>query len=561
MPLGQRGTCTITARVGRAESVNLTKLKPKNCHSLSEYKGSSSTELFWSAIKKNPYGYGKYRLRSCENCGLTPYTHCFSCKGPTKLVGNCLDCKVIFPLELKSVHQDHKCDFSIRIRLNYLKQIDLAREELKQDQGVLNFSKQVKLKESSGKIPYPEPFIKGILRANYDLPVTKDGTFRICSPNLSTTHFTPRECHTSVKVLRELGYLTDIYGRSLMQVDQILALNFHDVIIAQDSIPMFINGCRYMDILIHRHYGGPKDFFNITSKEQLTGLSVYSISPHTSNSPIGRIIGYTINRGFYSHPLAITNRRRDCDGDIDGWGLLADSLVNCGKIYCEGKMGALMSVPLNFSRRLYIDEVGKEILAREIVTDYYSSYGLSNTREHSVKELKTIPRVGHHLEEKFIPAQNYGFNTPGFRLNTRNNLNSYLDCESNEEKIDLVLRLSRILPGVDQNESILGLIEGHLIPDYIGNLNAYFKQKLKCSVCKMDYEVEPLDLYCLKCKKGVIKQTVYKGMVLKYIKLIKKLKKLVELPPALEERLAMIFENIRTTFENDKSNLRDLLGD
>lgn len=559
--LGERGTYTITARVGRAESVNLTKLKPKNCHSLCEYKSGSSTELFWNSLKRNPYGYGKYKMRSCSNCGITPFSRCFSCDTPTSLVGKCMDCGVIFPWSNRLQHAEHKCQFTIPLTIDYLKELDLCKLELGEDESIIDYTKQVKLKESSHKVAYPQPFIKGLLRANLGLPVTKDGTFRICSPNLPTTHFTPRECHTSIKNLIRLGYTEDIHGNQLTQQDQILALKIHDVIIAQESVPIFINACKYLDILIHRHYKGPVDYFNVLSADDLIGVSVYSISPHTSNAPLGRIIGYTINRGFYSHPLAITNRRRDCDGDIDGWGLLADSLLNSGKLYCEGKMGALMSVPLNFSQKLYIDEVGKEILAREIVSDYYFSYGLDNTKSHLVKELKKIMRVEHNLDRKIIPPEEYHFNTPGFKLNSRNNINYYLDCESNEEKIDLVLKLSNVLVGVNQTESIIGLIEGHLIPDYIGNLNAYFKQKLKCSVCKMDYEVEPLDMYCLKCKKGIIKQTVYKGMVLKYIKLIKKLKKLVVLPSALEERLEMIFENIRTTFENDKSNLRDLLDE
>ena len=562
MKLGERGTYTITARVGRAESVNMTRLKPKSCHSLSEYRPPKTVELFWKSIRKNPYGYGTYQMRLCpRGCGTSVFRRC-PCGSETDRVSYCTQCDQYVPLKSLPLHTDHRqLVDKIRTVRDYVKEVDLVKEALREDLPSLNFKKQMKLRDSKNKVAYPESLMKGVLRSHFDLPVTKDGTFRICTPNLHTSHFTPAEAHSSVQSLRKLGYTSDVRGAPLEREDQVLALKLNDVIIPKESIDIFLRGCEFIDLLVKNYYNGPGFYFNARGFEDLLGVTIFSISPHTSSAPLGRIVGYTNNLGCYCHMIVVVNRRRDADGDLDGYGLASDLYLNGSPTYCEGKTGALMSVPLNLARKFYLDEVGKEILARELYSTYYDGVLSDNLKSYSVKQLKQLFRVENYLVKKQVSPQSYLYNTPGFKLNTDSTVNLYRDCASNQEKINLVLKLSDILPEIDQTECILGLIEGHLIPDYIGNMNAYFRQKLKCDHCKEDYQIEPLDIYCLKCKKGVLRFTVYKGMVLKYLNLIKKLRKMVVLPEALEERVSMLLENARNTFEGERTDLKNRLSD
>ena len=115
---------------------------------------------------------------------------------------------------------------------------------------------------------------------------------------------------------------------------------------------------------------------------------------------------------------------------------------------------------------------------------------------------------------------------------------------------------------LDQTDCIIGLIEGHLIPDFIGNMNAYFKQSIKCDFCKKVFLVEPLDLKCLYCHVGKLRYTVYPGMVVKYVDLIKNLQKNFQLPTSLKARLANLMDLANSTFKSPKStNLRNLLDE
>ncbi|MBR9683454.1 DNA polymerase II large subunit, partial [Candidatus Woesearchaeota archaeon] len=72
---------------------------------------------------------------------------------------------------------------------------------------------------TSNKDRLPEHLAKGILRAKHGIYVNKDGTTRYDSTEQPLTHFKPKEVHTSVEKLKELGYLQDIHGTELTHED------------------------------------------------------------------------------------------------------------------------------------------------------------------------------------------------------------------------------------------------------------------------------------------------------------------------------------------------------
>ena len=545
--LCERGLYVITARLGRAQSISMTRLKPRNCHSLNQYKVTKNNQNFWSAIQKNPVEHNQYTLRFCQACNKEcAYRKC-EFGHETKITCFCITCNS-YDTDLEK-HKGHRVRNTIRLTRNYLEEVNQIKTILGDEYHVLDFKKNVKMMQTSKKMAYPQNLLKGVLRSVFDLPVTKDGTFRVICPNLLTTHFTPREAHVTLDQLKALGYQTDMFNEKLTSLDQIIPLKMNDVIISQNSIAIYLRGTKYLDILIKKLYGFPEDYYGAEKFNDLLGCSVFTISPHTSSGILGRIIGYTVNNGLYSHPIVICARRRDADGDIDGVSLLADLFLNGSRTYTEGKVGSLMSVPLNLTLNCYLDEVGKEIHARELYFDYYGGQLNDNTRSYTVQELKSLRRVENYLPVKVIPDEVNGFNTPGFSLNSKNTNNLYRDCENNDLKVDLVLDLEDKLPGVNQSECIIGVIVGHLLPDIIGNLNAYFKQDLKCDSCNKKYTIEPLDLKCLYCKSGVLKLTVFPGMILKYVKLIQKLKTKTTLPMILEDRVNGILDNLSDLFD------------
>jgi DNA polymerase II large subunit len=57
---------------------------------------------------------------------------------------------------------------------------------------------------------------------------------------------------------------------------------------------------------------GMKPFYEIREKEDLFGHLVVGLSPHTSGSVLGRVIGYTDANVGYAHPYFHTAKRRNC---------------------------------------------------------------------------------------------------------------------------------------------------------------------------------------------------------------------------------------------------------
>jgi len=104
---------------------------------------------------------------------------------------------------------------------------------------------------------------KGILRAKNDLQVNKDGTIRFDCTELPLVSFKPKEIEVSVEKLRELGYDKDIYGKELVNEEQILDLMPHDVLIpsSPESLEekgdkVFMNICNFVDEELGRDLWG-----------------------------------------------------------------------------------------------------------------------------------------------------------------------------------------------------------------------------------------------------------------------------------------------------------------
>jgi len=584
--LCEKGVCTLFMRVGRCEHIAQTKLKSKFkktksvVHSLLEYVPSKGdTESFWASVPKQRYGYNSYYLRYCFDCkaeGVKP--NCERCNGATTICRVCCNEYIKEIQFMKSTHASHKARRYITHYTNFLDLLKEVRmEELQRGTCIMDTSKKINFLCSTNKIRHPEEIIVGLLRSKYSIQTSKDGTFRITAPNLPCSHFTPHEANVSIPTLLGLGYQKDIHGAPLQKNDQYLYLKEQDVIISQEVAEILYRGTLFIDELLQFHYGLTDPYYGFQSYKQLPGTSLFSISPHTSSGSLCRILGFTANRGVYNNPLLICSRRRDCDGDMDAYGLALDSYINSSKYYTNEGIGALMSVPLTYTSEIILKNVGKEIYNLEIKKGYYDELDLDNNRRHNPEDiLKRSPESflssylkNEETSNRAPTPDEFQLNTPGMKLNHKTLANYYIDSETNVEKIQHMERLMQLTPYIPHYDALLGILEGHILPDIKGNFNAYFKQKYKCSTCKAEYSVDPLSSKCLHCFQGVLRPTVYEGMVLKYVPLLQRLRKNIqEQAPdrtvirILSEKVQQLYNNIALFHANKNNNnsLKDRLG-
>lgn len=551
--VGEKGYATISARVGRCEAVNISKVRPRPYNALINYRPRVKTNNFWAAVEKNPSAYSSFNIRYCRRCKLETHQKiCKGCRNETSYCFMCFSCDDYYDSSLSSMkrHEGHKIRKYVSVRINYEDEIEKLKI-LKLETGPLKtVAKKYPIKPVSkkpGVLSY-EPLIKGYFRSENGLFVTKDGTIRTTFCNAALTHFTPRMVHTSIDKLKLLGYHVDVCGAPLVNVDQVLTLKFNDAIVSYETANWFYKTAKFIDKLILHYYKGPL-YYNFKDLQDMTGVLAMMISPHTSTAVLGRVIGYTNNFCVYTHPLSVTCRRRDADGDMDATFLAADMALNCSKKFIsEQKRGAFMSVPLTLTTEYAVNRVGKEILALEIYDNYYDGL-LPNYREHSPVELKKLHRYESFLD-RVVTEKDMKYNVKDFELDISSTKNWYKDSADNTEKLHRFIEITEKLVYLNKTDIYVGLIEGHLLPDITGNLNAFYRQDYKCSFCQQKYAKIPLALTCIKCRVGLLKPTVYPGMVMKYYPIIQFFEKHAELPTYLAQKIKS-FELILSVFRKD----------
>jgi DNA polymerase II large subunit len=116
------------------------------------------------------------------------------------------------------------------------------------------------IRGTSNKNHIVEHLAKGLLRAKHNIYVNKEGTTRYDCTELPLTHFKPKEVKTSVAKLKALGYIVDIYGKELVDDNQILELKVQDVILPgfgsiEESSPQVLSRvANFIDDLLVNFY-------------------------------------------------------------------------------------------------------------------------------------------------------------------------------------------------------------------------------------------------------------------------------------------------------------------
>ncbi|MEM3737507.1 MAG: DNA polymerase II large subunit [Candidatus Bathyarchaeia archaeon] len=539
----------VGVRMGRPEKADERKMKPPvhvlfpiglsggAQRNISEVDGSVEVEI---------------ARKFCKACGVVTYeARCQVCGYETVPQAVCPVCSRTLA--------DRKCSrCNAEGRFYSVQVIPDMRERLMEACRRLGVNlpkvlKGVKGLMSANKIP--EPLEKGILRAKYDLYVFKDGTVRYDLTNAPLTHFRPSEIGVSIDRLKRLGYTIDRHGNPLESSDQTCELKVQDLIIPERCGDYLARVANFIDELLARFYGLDA-FYKAEDRYGLLGHLVVGLSPHTSAGVLGRIIGFSKLNVCYSHPLWISAKRRDCDGDEDALILALDVFLNFSREFLPAQIGGLMDAPLLLTPIIAPQEVDDQVWTLEL-NDLYplEFYYNSLVCVDSKYALKFLDTVGCRLGR---PAQyeGYSFIHDVTDINIGVRENRYKRLGTMMDKLQSQMALMDILEGVDAKDVARRVLGVHFMRDIAGNLRVFASQSFRCKRCNSRYRRIPLKGRCLRCG-GQLSLTVFKGTVEKYLKVAEWIAKTYGLEDYYNQRVALISDEIASVFAGGEEETKE----
>ncbi len=308
-----KGGYFIGARMGRPEKAKMRKLigSPHVLFPVGNEGGR--LRCFQSSLEAGKVT-AQFPVYYCDSCaGETILAICEKCGLRTRRKWYCKTC-------VKMIFED-TCPMHGKTKTSVLRSIDIKYYFYKtlERMGSRQYPELIKgVRGMSSVEQIPENLMKGILRAKYHLGVNKDGTVRYDMTELPCTHFKSKEIGTSVEKLKILGYTHDVYGKELVDDNQVFELFAQDVILpacpespeeGADEILFRVAG--FLDELLEKLYQ-TTPYYSLKSKKDLVGHLIVAMSPHTSAGIICRIVGFSKVQGFYAHPLLHSIMRRDC---------------------------------------------------------------------------------------------------------------------------------------------------------------------------------------------------------------------------------------------------------
>jgi len=538
----------IGARMGRPEKAKLRKLV------------GSPNVLF-------PVGVEGGRLRSvnaacevgsvrstfplfyCQKCEReSVYGVCETCEEKTKRMFHCHTCRKNLFEECKE-HENSTTFSTQNIEIGHYLEKALAKLGMKKE----DLPPLIKgVRGTSSSEHSIEHLSKGILRSSYGLQVNKDGTIRLDATELPMVAFKPKEISVGVKKLRELGYDKDVYGKNLINKEQILELKPHDIIIPsslesaeEKSDDVFVRICNFIDSLLVKLYG-LKPFYNVKKREDLVGQLSVCVAPHNCAGVISRIIGFSNTQGLFASPYMHAAVRRDCDGDEAAVMLLMDVLLNFSTEFLPKHRGGTQDAPLVLNAKIDAGEVDDQILDFELVTEYpLKLYHLSEQRKHpsSVK----IPDVKSALKQGKDPFINIGFTHDSNNFNDGVVCSSYKSLATMRDKVKHQMELVERLRAADTKDTAGLIIDKHFIKDMRGNLRKFSTQTFRCVKCNEILRRLPLSGVCPECD-GKIIFTVNEGGIKKYLEPALELVNKYEPSIYMKQNLELIKRHIESIF-------------
>jgi len=544
-----RAPTRIGARMGRPEKSDRRLMKPPPHVLFPIGDAGGKTRSVQEAARHAQGNHAgvvdvEIERRVCRVCHKEGFSNRCQCGGRTVQKRVCPACNI--PARDKCPKCGMETSAAAKMRVDVRKLYHQALEQLGEREpeilkGVLGLTSRDKT---------PEPLEKGILRAKHGVNIFKDGTVRYDLTDLPLTHFRPREVGTSLQKLREIGYTEDMKGEPLTGEDQICELKVQDIILSWDAGDYLLHVAGFVDDLLVKFYG-QEPFYRASSPQDLIGALLLGLAPHTSAGVLCRLIGYTSASAGLAHPIFHAAKRRNCDGDEDCVMLLMDALLNFSRSYLPKRRGGKMDAPLVLTTRLNPREVDKEAhnldLTEVYPLEFYQATLLSaNPKDLEAKFDLLSKRLGSEAQYQGL---GFSHDTRDIAAGPKNS--AYKTLGTMIEKMEAQLELARLIKAVDERDVAERVINSHFLPDLIGNLHAFSKQKVRCVKCGAKHRRPPLKGVCPRCG-GRIVLTVHEGSVRKYLQVSKKVAEEYGVSLYTRQRLELLQLEIDSLFKNDK---------
>jgi DNA polymerase II large subunit len=528
---------SIGVRIGRPEKAAPRLMKPP-VHTLFPVgdKGGSMRDL----LKATTGFYCNIYNRTCKNCNEPSISiNCQKCGNRTQVEYVCPLCRATLESNFcqkckkkTSIHSFKPFPLKERIMAAQERTGIRVQEPFK---GVMELISQDRI---------AEPLEKGLIRQYHDLTVFKDGTVRFDATNSPLTHFKSSWIGTSPQRLNELGYTHDIDGKPLTNQDQLVEIKMQDIIIPHESGKYLVQVCKYIDTELEKFYG-KTSFYNVKNTDELIGHLIIGLAPHTSVGIVGRIIGYTDTHVCFATPNWHSAKRRDADGDADSIMLLMDALLNFSRQFLSDKIGGLMDAPLLVQPTVLPHESQSQAHNFEVTKKLPLEFFEDTIQKKKASGVTSVEIIKSRLETE---AQFYGyyFTHTTTTLTASRSRSAYSTLGSMLDKFDMQIKNAELINAVDTTEIVTNVITTHLVPDIIGNLRAYGRQKFRCTSCGRKYRRTPLLQHCI-CGKDLI-QTITRASIEKYLRLAKRLVEKYEVGPYLRGRISTLGDEIDLVF-------------
>jgi len=545
-----RAPTRIGARMGRPEKSDKRLMRPPPHVLFPTGEGGGKSRSVQEAAKHsvgNVTGIINVEIerRICRDCGREGFAFRCECGGFTDKKRVCPKCNI--PSQDKCPKCGEETTAAAKMQIDMKKLYHQALEHLEEREpenlkGVMDLSSRDKT---------PEPLEKGILRAKHGVNIFKDGTVRYDLTDLPLTHFRPDEIGTSLEKLLKLGYTEDMNAAPLKMQDQVCELRVQDVVLAKDAGDYLLKVAAFVDDLLVKFYG-LEPYYKANSPEDLIGTLMVGLAPHTSAGVLCRLIGYSPASAGFGHPFFHAAKRRNCDGDEDCVMLLMDALLNFSMSYLPEKRGGKMDACLVMTTLLNPAEVDKEAHNLDLTAVYPLEFYEATLKAANPKDLEA--RFDLVSKRLGTDAQYEGFkfshDTLDIAAGPKNS--AYKTLETMIDKMDAQLELARMIRAVDEKDVAERVINSHFLPDLIGNLHAFSKQKVRCVKCGAKFRRPPLKETCPKCGGRLI-LTVHEGSVRKYLEVSMKVAEEYGISSYTRQRLDLLKIEINSIFKNDKA--------
>ncbi|MFC7248946.1 DNA-directed DNA polymerase II large subunit [Halomicroarcula sp. GCM10025324] len=239
-----------------------------------------------------------------------------------------------------------------------------------------------------------------------------------------------------------------------------------------------------------------------------------------------------------------------CDGDEDCVMLLMDGLLNFSRSYLPDKRGGRMDAPLVMSSRIDPSEIDDEAHNMDIMDSYPREFYEATREMADPADVEDVMKIAEATLDTDREYTDFRHTHDTTNIAAGPALSAYKTLGSMEDKMDAQLAISRKLRSVVESDVAERIIEYHFLPDLIGNLRAFSRQKTRCLDCGEDYRRMPLSGDCRECG-GRVNLTVHEGSVTKYIDTAIRVADEFGARDYTKQRLKILERSIESVFEDD----------